>query len=331
MKTRFEGFESLLAQDIQAYLQHKRALGRKFDTEERALQLLDRYFTAHPVSDVSQITSQMIDAFLLSRPRHRPRSYNHLLGVIRCFFHWLCIQERLPHSPVHAKPQSARSQQTPFLFSVEQIHQLLSLAAQLPDNPRALHRSEIYSLIFALMYGLGLRVGEVSRLCHQDIDLQRQLLVIRETKFGKSRLVPFGPKLAKRIEAYLEQRVLWQSQWHLHDPLFSFSDSHKKPIHPGTIIQTFHHLIAQLKLNIPPGVAAPHLHCLRHSFAVSTLLHWYRQGINPSQRLFHLSTFMGHVDPSSTAWYITITDELLQTASRRFENMAPSMRQGEVL
>ena len=64
------------------------------------------------------------------------------------------------------------------------------------------------------------------------------------------------------------------------------------------------------------------MHDLRHAFAVGTLLRWYREGVNPATRLFHLSTFLGHVNPSSTAVYLTITSELLTEANRRFEGFA---------
>jgi integrase len=81
---------------------------------------------------------------------------------------------------------------------------------------------------------------------------------------------------------------------------------------------------------VPPGVRQPHLHCLRHSFAVATLLRWYRTGVDPNQRLFHLSTFMGHADPASTAWYLTITEALLREASQRFERFADPRREEEL-
>ena len=172
------------------------------------------------------------------------------------------------------------------------------------------------------MYGLGLRVAEAARLCRQDVDLERKLLVIRETKFLKSRLVPFGPKLEARLREYLRQRVEREGALGPTTPLFSFGPDRSKAINPGTITQTFHALWPRLGLKVPAGSAAPRLHCLRHSFAVGTLLRWYRSGINPQQRLWDLSTFMGHVHPASTAVYLTITAELLQEANQRFNNFA---------
>ena len=93
-------------------------------------------------------------------------------------------------------------------------------------------------------------------------------------------------------------------------------------MHPGTATQTFHQLVVTLDLPVPDGVSPPTLHCLRHSFAVGCLLRWYREGLDPSARLHQLSTFMGHVAPSSTAVYLTITPALLGEANRRFETFA---------
>jgi integrase len=93
-------------------------------------------------------------------------------------------------------------------------------------------------------------------------------------------------------------------------------------VHPRSASLTFHRLVIELAFPVPVGVRSPHLHCLRHSFAVGCLLRWYREGLDPSTRLFQLSTFMGHVDPASTAVYLTITPELLTEANRRFEAFA---------
>jgi len=312
-------FCSILSEDIQFYLDFKRAAGRKFNNEEATLRLFDRFIFDYPVIDNTDLTPLLIESFLTSRMRTRPRSFNHLLGVLRCFFSWLVIQGRLAHSPVQARPRRVTSRLIPFLFKPEQVQRILEITAQLPDNPRALHRKEVYSLIFRLMYGLGLRVGEIVRLCHKDVDRKRRLLVIRETKFGKSRLVPFGPKQGEHIKTYLLQRLKWYGQWQPDDPLFSFT--HNRPVRPEAISHTFHQLLPKIDLTLTTGTAPPCLHCLRHSFAVQTLLRWYRSGIDPGQRLFHLSTFMGHSDPASTSWYLTVTDELFTEASQRFERL----------
>ena len=157
-------------------------------------------------------------------------------------------------------------------------------------------------------------------------DLERQLLVIRETKFYKSRLVPFGPKLGTVLTRHLQQRQgAFSGASPEGQPLFSLRAG--RPINPGTVSQTFHALVPRLRLEIPVGVSPPRLHDLRHSFAVGALTRWYRQGLDPTTRLLALSTFLGHVDVNSTALYLTTTPELLEQASRRFQVFATATRE----
>ncbi len=208
------------------------------------------------------------------------------------------------------------------MFDIVQARQLLTAAAALPDNSRAPQRGPTYRCIFALCYGLGLRAGEACGLRLGDVDLEHDLLVVRGGKFGKSRLVPFGPGIGEVLREQVRYRQGAASTLDAHAPLFSFNG--RTCIHPGTASLTFHHLVAALDLPVRDGVAPPRLHDLRHSFAVGRLLRWYREGVDPSTRLHHLSTFLGHVDPASTAVYLTLTPELLGEANHRFEAFAQS-------
>lgn len=322
MKKERRALQSSLAKPIRDFLSHHRALGKRFRTEDYALGLFDRYVAEQKVETLTAITPLFIENFLGSRSRKVAKSYNHLLGVLRRWFDWLVAQERLPQSPLQTKPRRITGVRPPFLFDQTQARTLLTAAAQLPDNNRGRQRGLIYAMLFGLLYGLGLRVSEASRLRLQDVDWERGVLSILETKFAKSRLVPFGPRMSVRLKEYRQQRELQVGPLESADPLFSFGPGKGRAINPGTVSQTFHQLWPKLGLSLPAGVAAPRLHCLRHSFAVGTLLRWYRQGINPQDRLFHLSTFMGHVHPASTAVYLTITAELLQEANARFHSFA---------
>jgi len=320
MKPRWEGFRSPIAAAIERYLAHKRALGCRFRTEEKALCLLDRFLVERGVKAIDEIDPELIEAFLASRPRTRPRSYNHLLCTVRRLYDWLVAQGDLPSSPVRTRPRRETSHRIPFLFNADLARRLLEAAARLPDRSHAPLRGQTYRTMFALLYGLGLRVGEVARLHVGDVDLDRQLLVIRDTKFSKSRLVPFGPRIGQLLNDYLAARTQRCGSLSADALVFSFHGS--KPISATAIGTTLHHLFAELGLQIPPGASRPRVHDLRHSFAVGTLLRWYREGLDPATRLLHLSTFLGHADPASTAVYLTITPELLAQASRRFERFA---------
>jgi integrase len=309
MRRQRRVLQSTAAGAMQDFLDYHHALGKRFDNEAWALSLFDRYLVEQRVQALTAITPLMVENFLSSRPRKVAKSFNHLLGVLRRWFDWLVVQERLGQSPLHLDPRRLTGVRPPFLFEPDQARRLLAFTAQLPDNPQAHQRGLVYSMIFALCYALGLRVSEAASLRLQDIDWGHCVLTIHLTKFAKSRLVPFGPKLAARLKDYVQR-------------------DKSRPVGPHTVSRTFHEVWPKLGLNVPPGVAAPRLHCLRHSFAVGTLLHWYRMGIEPKDRLLHLSTFMGHTQPSSTAVYLTITADLLKEANQRFERFASPLLKG---
>ncbi len=209
----------------------------------------------------------------------------------------------------------------PYLYDPATIRRILDYAAELPDWPRCRQRGPTYATVFALLAGLGLRIGEVSRLQCGDVDLQREVLLVRNSKFGKSRLVPFGPRLASRLHAYAalrEQRLGFPVP---EAPFFTWNG--RSTLATNSIRNAFRdHLLPRLALSVPSGTRAPCVHGLRHTFAVRTLLGWYRDGVDPQARLHHLSTFLGHVGLHSTAVYLTITGDLLAAANQRFEAFA---------
>lgn len=305
---------------VAGFLEHKRAVGRKYCSEEAELRLLVRFACDHGADRLDLLTPALVDDFLASRPRARPRSFNHLLGAVSGLMQWAVTNGLIQASPVRTLRRRAGSAPMPFLFDVTQARRLLDAAGALPDNSRALQRGPVYRTIFAFCYGLGLRAGEACGLRLGDVDPARRLLVVRGGKFGKSRLVPYGPRIGKLVAGQAARRRADGAELDAAAPLFTFNG--RTPVNPCTASQVFHHLVPTLGLTIPDGVSPPRLHSLRHSFAVACLLRWYREGADPAGQLFRLSTFMGHVSPVSTAVYLTITDELKDEASRRFEAFA---------
>ena len=308
-----------IAGAIEQFIAHKRAHGRKYHSEARELALLVRFAAEYDISCLGELTPALLEDFLASRPRPRPRGFNHLLGVVRCLLDWAVSWGLLEASPLQARRHRVTEQRIPFLFDPVQARRLLDAAAALPDGPRAPGRGATYHGIFALCYGLGLRAGEACGLRLGDVDAGRSLLVVRGGKFGKHRLVPHGPRVAALVSGHVARRAR-AGATDAQAPLFTFDG--RRPVHPGTASQAFHHLVAALELRVPAGVSPPALHSLRHSFAVGCLLRWYREGLDPSVRLGQLSTFMGHVEPRSTSVYLTMTPQLLDQASRRFEAFA---------
>ena len=309
---------STVTTTVSDFLAHKRALGRKYLSEEATLRLLLSFCASHGVTEMEELTSVFLDAFVASRPRARARSFNQLGVILGGFLDWAVSQQRLAASPLRKAHRRETDLRVPFLFDAAKARQVLHAAQALPDNARATGRGSTYHGIFALCYGLGLRAGEACGLLVGDVDTSRQLLVVRGGKFGKSRLVPHGPRIGELLARQVERRG-----GEAQDPLFSFDG--RRSVHPCTASQVFHRLVTELDFSVPEGVSSPVLHSLRHSFAVGCLLRWYREGVDPQSRLFRLSTFMGHVSPTSTAVYLTITPELVTEANRRFEAFADAV------
>ena len=304
---------------VSHFLELKRALARKYISEEAELRLLGRFCSERGVERLEQLTPALLDDFLAARPRSRPRSFNHLRGVVGCLLDWAVNQQLLESSPLETRRRRVTAERIPFIFDAAQARRLLDAAGVLADGTRAPHRGATYRMIFALCYGLGLRSGEACALRIGDIDRRRELLVVKGGKFGKSRLVPHGPRIGELIDQQLAYRTR-DGQLDDQAPLFTFNG--RTSISRQAASATFTQLARALGFTAPAGVSAPRLHSLRHSFAVGCLLRWYRQGLDPATRLHQLSTFMGHVDPISTAVYLTITPAIFQEANRRFETFA---------
>jgi integrase/recombinase XerD len=317
---------SPLAGAITRFVGHKRVLGRRYENEAGALRLFDHYLVEQQIA-TGEITPAVIEAFLRSRPRCRPRSFNQLRGVLARFFTWLVSRDLVPSSPVRTPRRPGSASRIPFILSVDQVRVLVEEATRLRTSGGTMHRGATYRAIFVVLYALGLRVSEVCRLTVGDLDRTRNVLLIRHSKFGKDRLVPFGPRVAQLLEQYLELRRRRCPSLRDDAPLFTIRGG--GPVTRGTIGQVFRQLLPHLHLVIPADASRPRVHDLRHACAVTTLLRWYRTGVDPAARLLHLSTFLGHVHPESTAVYLTITADLLAEASGRFEQFArPLLTEG---
>jgi site-specific recombinase XerD len=321
--TELPRFRSILAEPIEQFIAYKRALGRRFATEDRQLLLFDRFLFERDVDTLGAITPELVKSFLRSRPRKVPKSYNDLLGVVRRLFDWMVLQEIVDHSPVEARPRKEGASRTPVILDPASVRALLNQAAALPDRPRAPLRGRTYRMAFALMYALGLRVGEASRIQVGDLDFERKTLLIRNSKFGKSRVLPFGERLAFELREFLSLRRGKGAKLVPESPLLSFNG--RTAVSANRISSTFQLLMPHLGFSDRRQQTAPRAHDLRHSFAVGTLLRWYREGTAPADRLLYLSTFLGHAGIHSTAVYLTITSDLLEEANQRFEPYAASV------
>lgn len=179
-------------------------------------------------------------------------------------------------------------------------------------------RRVVFSTLVGLLYATGLRVGEALKLNLADVDLKQGLVLIRQTKFQKTRYVPLAPSTAGQLILYLRQRRA-----------AGFSQEPSAPFFPSAIggryqlpsfTTTFLRIIRRLGLRGPSGQRGPRIHDMRHSFAVSRLLAWHRAGDNLFAKLPTLSTYLGHSTVTGTEIYLHATAELMESTGQRFHD-----------
>jgi site-specific recombinase XerD len=298
--------------NIRAYLDLHRSLGKKCRSHATALRSLDRFLQARAVPSPQAIDRAAIEQWLAGLAVSA-YTRGRKAQILHCFFDHLRSESIVALNPVPVMERLPGSSFKPFIFTKEQLVEVLEAIRRMPDGCRAPHT---YFTMLALLATLGLRLGEVRRLRLCDIDLERQALFIERTKFHKSRYVPFGAQVAQCLQRYLQARRQVLLPVQEDDPVFT--TKWRKPVYPLTLMIAFRKTLSVLGIQGTPGQGAPRLHDLRHTFAVHRLLRWYREGVDVQSRLPLLATFMGHIEPRSTEVYLTMTMELLQEANTRF-------------
>ena len=208
------------------------------------------------------------------------------------------------------RPQRAR----PYLYSELEIQKLLAAALKLSPNQGL--RPRTYHCLFGLLAVAGLRISEVLKLERPDVDLGEGILTIRQTKFGKTRLVPLHTSTRDVMADYARHRDRFLRN--ASGPCFFLND-HGRRLDDSTVRRTFYELSRQIGLRGPADHKGPRLHDFRHRFAVRTLVEWYRSNEDIERRLPVLSTFLGHGHVADTYWYISVEPELMGLATRRLE------------
>jgi integrase/recombinase XerD len=200
----------------------------------------------------------------------------------------------------------------PYIYTQEEISRLIAAARKL-FSPRGLRCHTYYHLV-GLLATTGMRSGEAVRLADRDVNLAEGLLTIRESKFGKSRIVPLHPTTVKALVGYKARRDAFLKK---AEAATFFINERRGPI--SSPHKSFRDIRCAAGLERMRNGIRPRMHDLRHTFAVQTLLDWYRNGADVERNLPILSTFLGHSHIENTYWYLTSTPELQGAACERLE------------
>jgi integrase/recombinase XerD len=303
---------SRLRDAAEQYLVMRRALGFKLTTQGRQLMSFIDYCETHQVDHIS---TELALAWAMHTPRGSSDEvyWSRRLMVVRIFArHLQTVDAATEVPPIDVLPHHYR-RIAPYLYSSQEITMLMTVAGRLTPPLRA----ATWQTLIGLLAVTGMRKSEACNLNRDQVDLDTGVLTVAASKFGKSRLVFAHPSTTIALRNY--QRHRDQLCPAPRTPAF-FVSTRGTRLDAHNITKTFAELVDTAGIHAPPGRRRARLHDLRHAFTVATLLDWYRDGGDVQARLPLLSTWLGHVDPKSTYWYLQAVPQLLALAADRLEH-----------
>jgi integrase/recombinase XerD len=302
---------SAVRDSLEDYLRIRRSLGYKLESQA---YLLGSFVSYLERAQAPTVTTELAVAWATEPANAAPAWWANRLSAVRGFATYLRSVDPTAQVPPRGLLPLERTsgRATPFLYSDQELAALIRVAGQLANPLRAL----THQTLICLLAVTGVRIGEAIKADRGDLDLETGVLLIRDGKFGKSREIPLHPTTVQAMRIYLRRRA------RLHrrpgSPALFISTAGTRLIYKNVHL-TFGRLVREAGLRPRSASCRPRLHDLRHSFAVRTLLDWYRADVEVQGKLPLLSTYLGHVKPSNTYWYLSGAPELLGLAGERLE------------
>jgi integrase/recombinase XerD len=308
-----------LRDSIKEYLAMRRSLGFKMKEAGRALPDFATFMERRRAPYITQALALI----WAQKPTHvRPAHWASRLCHVRQFARYRSASDPRTHIPAPGllpfKPKRAR----PYLYTDKEIERLLQATLHMPLSPKHRRTCALLAWVYYCLFGLlsvsGLRLGEARNLKLQDIDLGARVLTVRGGKFGKDRWIPLHASTCKVLAQYLDRRERHWAGRPVSSYLFISSRGNRLDV--GSIHRAFYAASRRIGLRGVHDSHGPRLHDLRHRFATTTLVNWYRSNEDPERRLPLLSAFLGHVHVADTQWYLSGSPELMREAMRRLEH-----------
>jgi integrase len=301
---------SALERRLSEYLAVRRALGYKL---ERAGKLLAQFLDWLNERELSVITTELALEWATLPPATGSNWHRQRLSVVRGFAAHLHAIEPAHEVPPADLLPSRRRRAVPYLYSDGEVLALMDAASIIPTP----HRAATLRTLIGLLAVTGMRVGEAIRLDRSDVDCQHGLLIVRDSKFGKSRELALDPTTIAALRRYLRRR---DRPSPVEPTPAVFTSATGTRLTYCNVHLAFKRIVRHGGLEARSAECRPRPHDLRHTFAVNAILDAYRSGDDIQARLPLLSTYLGHVNPGSTYWYLQAAPELLALAGQRLED-----------
>jgi integrase len=301
-----------MARYARQYLAYRRRLG--FELRSAGLVLLDFARFADGIGHDGPLTTELMLRWATQSKHHSTRYRAARLSIVRGLARYLAALDGQSEVPDKRLLATGSRRQQPHIYTQRQLRALVAEAARL--SPAYALRPHTYAALFGLLASTGLRVSEAIALQRQDVDFEACLLLIRKTKFRKSRWVPMHRTVVQALSRFAARRD--RDPDSQSSPWF-FVGRYGKRLPYSTVRCTFRRISQRLGWRGSGSLPRPRIHDLRHSFACRRLLQWYRDGVDIDRAIGSLSTYMGHAKVTDTYWYLSGTAGLLSFAAHRFE------------
>lgn len=301
---------SELREALAEYLNLRRSLGYKLRRPEK---LLDQFIDFLKAEGARTITTKHALAWACQPENGGAAWWGYRLSAVRGFANYLHVSEASVEVPPRDLLPCQPHRASPYLYHEQEIAALIEAASTL----RTPLRVATYQTLIGLLAVTGMRVGEAINLDRQDFDAGSAVLLIRGAKFNKTRELPLHPTTVAAMNQYISRRD--RPRCAANTPALFISTAGTRLLYCN-IQWTFRRLVRQAGLRPRTARCRPRIHDVRHAFAVSTLLDAYRKGYDIQQRLTLLSTYLGHVNPAATYWYLSAAPELLAEAAQRLQH-----------
>jgi integrase/recombinase XerD len=308
---------SALGQALEQYLSTRQALGFKLRGYRSRLSDFVAYVDQ---VGATTITSELALAWATKPHNVHPYTWTVRLSMVGGFARYLkTLDPACEVPPADLLTHRRRPRPEPYLYSDADVLALLDACSRLSP----LLRAATYRTLFGLLAVSGLRVGEAIHLDRNDVDFERGLVVVWQGKFRKSREVPLQPSTVEALHAYRQRSDQLRPR---RKQASFFISTVGTRLCESAVHGTFAQLVRWAGLEPKSASCRPRIHGLRHTFAVATLLGWYRAGDDVMAKVPLLSTYLGHAGPVATYWYLQATPDLLAQAVGRLENFLEKER-----
>jgi integrase len=300
-----------MREQVEDYLDARRRLGYQLKIPAVELLSFARFVDMHENRKILTMDLAVEWASMSPSQINRARRLEMIRGLAK----YCILFEPETQIPPRGLLGPAHRRLSPYIYTPQEISGLMQAATKL-NNGKGLRPATIHNLI-GLLSATGLRIAEALHLSRADIDFENNLIVVKQTKFNKSRYVPLHSTTVDALKEYARYRDKLVSITFGSDAFFMLDNGY--PINYRQILYSFQTIRAQMPWR---RKRPPRIYDLRHTFACNRLLSWYEEGIDVNNAILMLSVYLGHVKLSDTYWYLTGIPSLMSVAANRFENYA---------